>query len=84
MTETPNDTRERLIQCFAAVFPDLPAAEIPLASPASVGSWDSVATITLMSLVEEEFKVSVDPQELENLLSFELMLDYVRNEARVS
>lgn len=79
-----NDTRERLIKCFAAVFPELTPEEIVVASPASVGSWDSVAAITLMNVIEEEFGIQIDPEELENLVSFELVLDYLQSEKSVS
>ncbi len=73
-----SDVREHLIDCFAAVFPDLAAGEIPHASVASVGSWDSLATVTLMGVLEEEFGVQVSPDDLPQLASFDLTLDYVK------
>ena len=75
-----SDNRARLIECFASVFPDLKTAEIPHASTATVPEWDSVASATLVSVVEEEFGVSLDLDELEGLTSFELVLG-VLNEA---
>lgn len=76
--------RERLQNCFSAVFPNLTAEEILLASPASVGSWDSVATMTLVSVLEEEFGISVEPEDIEELVSFELILDYLERKVSVS
>ena len=76
--------RERLVNCFSAVFPDLTAEEIVVASPASVGSWDSVASITLMSVLEEEFGISIEPEDIEQLVSFELILNYLQQEKSVS
>jgi len=51
----------KLTRCFAAVFPDLPATEISSASLGSVPNWDSLATINLVALIEENsrFKPSL-------------------------
>lgn len=85
MGEATNDTRTRLVKCFAAVFPDLDERDIPRASPASVGSWDSLASVTLVSVLEEEFGVDIPPDDVEHLVSFDLVLDYVQqHEQRVS
>jgi acyl carrier protein len=71
-----DDLRDRLVRCFQAVFPDLGAAEIQRASMSSVARWDSVATITLVGVLEEEFGTQVPPQDLEQLVSFERILSY--------
>jgi len=76
------DKRERLIQCFQAVFPNLSEDEIVRASPASVGEWDSVATVTLVGVIEEEFGTETDPEEFENFVSFGLILDYLSNNGK--
>jgi acyl carrier protein len=72
-----DEHRSRLTRCFAAVFPDLPAAEIPAATPAGVKAWDSIAHVTLIAVVEEEFGITVDPADLEHLVSFDAFLDYL-------
>jgi acyl carrier protein len=72
-----SDTQDRLIRCFSGVFPDLAAEQIPRASMATVGAWDSLATVMLLSVVEEEFKVDVRPDDLPDLTSFDLILDYL-------
>lgn len=77
-----DDTRARLIKCFAVVFPELSEEEIPRASATSVADWDSVASVTLMSVIEEEFGVELDADSLEQLVSFELMLDHLQNAER--
>ena len=79
-----SDTRARLVKCFTAVFSELSEQEIPFASPATVGSWDSVASITLVSVIEEEFGTEIDPDDLEHLVSFELVLDYLQNDKQIS
>ena len=79
-----DDPRARLMRCFSVAFPDLEEQEIPLSSVGSVGAWDSLASINLYSLVEEEFGIEVSMDDLERLLSFELMLEYVKEEIGVS
>jgi acyl carrier protein len=71
------ETRSRLIKCFKAVFPALSEAEILLASFTSVADWDSVAAINLLTLVEEEFGIEVPAEDIENLISFALILHYL-------
>jgi acyl carrier protein len=78
------DTRARLVKCFSAVFPELSEQEIALASPLSVGAWDSLASVTLLSVLEEEFEVQIDPDALDQLVSFNLILDYLQHEQQVS
>jgi acyl carrier protein len=79
-----NDVRTKLVKCFAAVFPELTEKEIPLASTASVGAWDSLASVTLLSVLEEEFRVQIDPEDLDHLVSFDLILDHLEHERQVS
>jgi acyl carrier protein len=68
----------RLVSCFAVVFPELTAKEIPSVSMGSLASWDSVAGITLLSVIEEEFNLSIPPDDVAGLVSFELIVDYLR------
>lgn len=79
-----SDVHERLVKCFAAAFPRLSAAEIPRANVNSVSAWDSLATLTLTSLIEEEFSVVIDPRDRQDLVSFELILDHLKRDKGVS
>ena len=79
-----DDIRARLERVFAAVFPDLPADEIPRASPVTVAAWDSLANVTLVSVVEEEFGVELPLEELDSLGSFELILAYLNESLHVA
>jgi len=72
-----SNVSERLIKVFAAVFPELTPEEIRIASPASVAGWSSLATINIVSLIEEEFEIDVPPDRFEDMGSFELILDYL-------
>ena len=67
------DTKERLKACFSVVFPSLSADEIVRCSSASVANWDSLATVTLVSVIEEEFGITIPPDEYEFMISFDLV-----------
>lgn len=69
-----SDLSSRLETCFAGVFPDLTAEQIRNASVDNVAAWDSLATVTLLSVVTEEFDVELDMDELERYNSFESLL----------
>ena len=73
-----NDVTDRLIRCFTAVFPTLDEAQIRHASTSSLGTWDSLATINLVAIIEEEFGLQIALDELEQMVSFELILDYLQ------
>ena len=73
-----SDLSGRLASCFAIAFPDLTPREIPSAAMGSVASWDSLAVVTLISLIEEEFNLSIPPDDVVDLVSFELILEYLR------
>jgi acyl carrier protein len=72
-----SNVSERLTKVFAAVFPELTPEEIRIASPASVAAWSSLATINIVSLIEEEFEIDIPPDRFEDMGSFELILDYL-------
>jgi acyl carrier protein len=72
-----DNTEERLIKVFETAFPDLPADRIASATQDKVPTWDSVAAITLMNLIEEEFAIQMDFEDLGELTSFQKILTYV-------
>jgi acyl carrier protein len=72
-----NEIGERLARCFSAVFPQLPETQIPLATPNAVEGWDSMASITLISVIEEEFGIQIEPEDIEHFVSFEMVLNYL-------
>ncbi len=80
------DVEGRLVNCFAIAFPELAPEEIRSVSMGSLASWDSLAGITLISLIEEEFEISILPDDVPDLASFELILNYLQrrqSDARV-
>ncbi len=72
------DIQARLTRCFLAVFPELTAAAAPAATPSSVTGWDSVATLNLIIVIEEEFGVEIDFVDLMEALSYEQISSYLQ------
>ena len=70
----------RLAKCFQTVFPALTESEIPNASSDSVPAWDSVAAITLLNVIEEEFGIQVDFELLAEVGSFSRFDEYLRKQ----
>lgn len=71
------DTQENLINCFNTVFPNLSDKEILNATIDSVADWDSLAAVTLVFVIEEEFGVSIAPENFERLTSFAVIQQYL-------
>lgn len=73
-----DDMGKRLAGCFQVVFPDLRETEIPSASQETVAAWDSVAAITMMNVIEDEFALQMDLDDLADLDSFEKVHAYLQ------
>jgi len=71
------EQENRLIRCFASVFPMLSEDEIRSASAEDGGVWDSLATVTLVPVIEEEFNVQIDLEAMLNLNSFAAFQNYL-------
>ncbi len=71
------DQDERLIRCFASVFPTLAPEQIENASSDSVGLWDSLSSVTLAAVIQEEFNVEIEPDALPDLDSFRAFREYL-------
>ncbi len=83
-TVSAGDPRQRLTNCFQVVFPELPPASIATASTATVAAWDSVAAITLMNVIEDEFGFEMDLDDLADLDSFEKVYSYLLKRHQVA
>jgi len=77
-----DEMEKRLAACFSAVLPGLAPEEISKASAASVESWDSVATVTLLAVVEEEFGISIAIEDPARFDSFKNILNYLQESVR--
>jgi len=72
-----SDVENRLVGCFQTVFPEMTESDIRNASQEKLDQWDSVAAITLVNVVEEEFSTQIDYDLLPNLDSFAKVLEYL-------
>jgi acyl carrier protein len=77
-----NPTTARLAACFSKVFPGLTQEETLRASSGELPQWDSLATLNLLALIEEEFEVSIDLDDLDEPPSFQIFLDQIQNQVR--
>ena len=76
-----NDLDTRLRGCFSLVFPTLGDGEIETASTDSVEEWDSLKTVMLVSVVEEEFGTEVPIDRLEEMVSYRGIVSFLRENA---
>jgi acyl carrier protein len=68
----------RLTTCFLLALPGLRETGVSQASTATVPAWESLTTVNLLSLVEEEFNIAVPAEEVKEFVSFERVLNVVR------
>ena len=73
MTEIEN----RLMECFTAAFPDIPVDEIRSLQAKDSDLWDSLATVTLAGLVEEEFDMDIGAEQAPHFVSFESLVAFL-------
>ena len=76
-----DNLEHRLVRCFSSVFPELSEDQIRNASVDSVSDWHSLASVALISVVQEEFGVQVGLTDLPNLVSFSAVQNYVQHHA---
>jgi acyl carrier protein len=65
-----DEVTERLRECFRTVFEGMSDEQIETAVRADVAEWDSLATLTLLTVVEEEFELQFDDETDGDLDSF--------------
>jgi acyl carrier protein len=70
----------RLTRCFASVFPALSPDQIHAASAETVPAWDSLAAVTLIAVLEEEFNTQIDLMEMPELASYQAIRDYLQRQ----
>ncbi len=77
-----SDQTEALVVCFAAVFPELTPEQTLTASVETVPEWTSLASVTLMAVIEEQFELRIPELDLAELGSFTAIRDYLRRQER--
>jgi len=74
-----DNVEARLLRCFSVIFPDLSEEQLRKASIETVEDWDSVASVTLVNVAEEEFAIQVPPEDVEELVSYRHFLNYLKS-----
>lgn len=73
-----DEMERRLAACFSTVMPEVDPEQISRATANTVQSWDSVATVTLLAVIEEEFGISIDSENPARFDSFQNILSYLQ------
>jgi acyl carrier protein len=73
---------DRLTRCFASVFPTLSPEELRAASTETVSAWDSLAAVTLVAVLEEEFTTQIDLMDLPELTSYQAIRSYLNKQVQ--
>jgi acyl carrier protein len=73
------DLDARLLRCFSSVFADLPPEEIRAASAESLSAWDSLAAVTLIAVLQQEFGLQIALADYPKLKSFAAIDAYIRS-----
>ena len=76
-----SESQDRLIRCFSSVFPTLSEAEIRASDVVPLLDLDSLAGVTLVTLIGQEFGVDVDLPDLLELGSFEAISQFLQKRA---
>jgi acyl carrier protein len=69
---------ERLIRCFQATFEGLATGDVPAASVETLADWDSLHTVILVAVLEEEFDLGIPAPAFAQLRSYASVRDYLR------
>jgi len=72
---------DRLVRCFLSIFPALTEEEIRTADVNLLSDADSLAGVTLVALIDQEFGVDIDLERLLKLGSFQAVRQYLREQA---
>ena len=73
-----NELETRLATCFSSVLPDVPLEVILDANPESIECWDSVAIVTLLAVIEEEFGIEISIDDVKSDHSFRGILNCIK------
>ncbi|MGB9418265.1 MAG: acyl carrier protein, partial [Acidobacteriaceae bacterium] len=68
---------ERLKRCFTSTFPAAGDSEIETARIDDMPGWDSLRGVTLLAVLDEEFGLQLDLEELLALGSFDAIREYL-------
>ena len=69
---------DKVAHCFSLVFPDMNPSEYYAANTENTSAWDSLAQVTLLSLLGQEFGIEIDYEQFEDANSFEVLTSRIR------
>ena len=58
---------------------EIPVEEVETATMESVDKWDSIGQMTLVAMIEDEFGIELDPDEVMQFTSFEAGKNILKN-----
>lgn len=74
-----DEIQNRLVRCFSAVFSDLTTEQIRTAANIeSLSGWDSLAAVTLVAVLQQEFGLQINLMDFPESVSFMAVEDYIR------
>ena len=79
MTELDN----RLFRCISSIFPNVSVADIRELDVARLMDMDSLAAVTLVAVIDEEFGVTVDAEILREFGTFHAIRQYLCENASI-
>ena len=68
---------DRLMHCFATVFPGATRDEIKVSKFEEITGWDSLRGVTLLAVLDDEFGIQMDVDELMGLKNFDGLESYL-------
>jgi acyl carrier protein len=76
---SPERIHKRLGRIFVKAFPEVNPAEISAASTDTVPGWDSIATLTLFMLCEEDFDIKIGYDRIAETKTYDDFFELVKN-----
>lgn len=70
----------KLLDCMKAVFPTVSEGTLAEASMENLAQWDSLSTVTIAALIEENFEVEIEPEDLVKLTSFKNIASFLKEQ----
>jgi len=75
---------EEIQEMVARIF-GLPAEQVrPESSPDTIDTWDSLQHLNLVLALEQQYDIQFTPEEIEQLLSVEIIIAFVEEKVSAS
>ncbi len=70
-SESVADSRVVVLDCVRTIFPFLPEDQVAVATKESLAEWDSLATLSLITMIEETLDLMLTDDEVQEFHSVE-------------